>query len=497
MNAVTPIPAFDEIPLDWRVPGADLEIRPVYTNLGLVEFPARGLIIAQKLSTGSAEAGVLYRLTQPEDGAVLCGPGSIGDAMARNARAANRTSDIFLLALPDASAAVKATGTIAFTNADGSGALAIYIAGRRVRIVVTTSMTAIQRAEALATAINADPGMPVIAAQGEPSDDHEVILTAKHGGEVGNDIDVRVGLLVDERPPAGLGIEITAMSGGAGNPDVQDAFDAINEEWFQHIAMPWSDAANLVVAAEELRSRFTAQGRLDGHCYVGARGTHGELVTKGEVTNSPHLTIIGAKASPTPPWIWAATTMAVGLFHLTQDPARQLRTLRLPGVIAPDAEDRFDDLEQDLLLRAGISTYTAQSDRSVYLSRVITTYRESALGTPDAAWLDINVPATLSRIRYDWRAFMSLEYPRHKLAEDGSAAEAYSRFVATPRKVKASWAGRCQIYARQGWVRNVGVSIEQSTFQIDPNNKNQMLATQRVDVIGNLRRFVGVLEFDA
>jgi phage tail sheath gpL-like len=490
------LPAFDEIPLDWRVPGADLEIRPVYTEKGVLDYPAAGLIMAQKLADGIAVPGQLYRITRPEEGALLCGDGSIGDDMVRAARLANKTSDIWLVTLADAGAAVKATGKFVF-DANGSGVVNLYVGGRRARVLVTPGMTAAARAEAAVEAINADGRMPVVAVQGGVGVEPEVILTAKHAGESGNAIDLRVGKLADEILPAGMTITITAMTSGAGNPDVSEAIDAINERWFQHIVMPWTDDANLIALAEELRNRFTATGRLDGQGYVGLRGTFGQLTTKGGVTNSPHMTLIGASGSVTSPWIWGASLMAVSLFHLTQDPARQLRTLRLAAVEAPDASDLFNELEQDLLLRQGVSTFTAGLDRSIFLSRVITTYKASALGAPDSAWLDITVPATVSRIRYDWRMTMALTYPRHKLEADGGVAAAYSDVVATPRSVKGTWAGRCTVYARAGWIQDTKRTLELSTFQIDPDDKNHMVATQRIDVMGNLIRFSGVLAFEA
>lgn len=493
----TAIPAFDEIPLNWRPPGADLEIRPTYTEKGVQDYAARGLVMAQKLSTGTAVAGQLYRITKPEDGTALCGAGSIGEAMIKTARKANRFSDMWMLALDDADGATKATGTITFDNAGGSGAIVFYIGNTRVRIVVTTAMTAINRAAALVAAINDEPSIPVTAAQGTSPNDNQVTLTARHGGETGNDIGIRIGLQADEVLPSGTGVTIAAMSGGAGNPDVTDAIDAINEQKFDDIVFPWTDDANLVLIAEELRVRFTAMSRLDGKAYAALNGTFGQLTTKGGVTNTPHLTLLGMNGSPTEPWIRASSAFAVGLFHLAQDPARQLRTLLLPDVIAPDAADLFSETEQDLLLRNGISTFTAGRDRSVYLSRVITTYTQTALGVSDSAYLDINVPATLSRIRYDWRATMALTYPRHKLAEDGAIAEAYSKVVATPRKVKGTWAARCNVYARQGWIRDVKRTLESATFLIDPNDKNKMLATMPVNIMGNLIRFDGVLEFEA
>lgn len=487
------IVAFDEIPYDWRVPGTLVEIRPTYVDMGLLEFPARGLIIAQKLAAGSATPLQLYRITRETDGSGLCGAGSIGDAMVRAAREANRTSDLWLIAVEDLAGGTAATGKLAIAGT-GAGELNVYIAGRRARIVATAAMDAAAIAAALVAAINADARMPVTAAQGVAPADNEVLLTAKHKGESGNAIDIRLRRFATDAVPAGITVTITAMASGAGNPDIADVIDAIGGEWFTEIATPWTDSANLAALAEELRQRYLATATLDGHAYAGARGTLGELSTIGEVTNSPHLTIIGAKASPTPPWEWAASLMGVALFNLTNDPARQLRTLLLPGVIAPAPEDRFTDLERDLLLRDGISTFTPTADGGVVLERVITTYRLSALNVPDEAWLDVMVPHVLTRIRWDWAGYVSLVYPRHKLAPDNSVAST-APAVVTPNRMKASWAGRCRLYAEQAWLVNVQETVARSQFAIDESDKNRMNARQEVDIIGNLMVLAAALEF--
>src|SRR3546814_4847627 len=77
----------------------------------------------------------------------------------------------------------------------------------------------------------------------------------------------------------------------------------------------------------------------------------------GDGRNSPHLTIMGAKGSPTPPWEWAAALASIAAYHLSIDPARPLQTLALPGVLAPLVNDRFTMSERNLLLFDGISTF--------------------------------------------------------------------------------------------------------------------------------------------
>lgn len=487
--------AFDEIPYDLRVPGSYVEVRPTYLEMGLAEFPARGLIIAQMLDTGSAQPLTLYRITRDVEGAVLCGAGSIGDAMVRAARRQNRTSDLWLLPVADLAGGTAATGKAAIAG-EGSGEVSLYIAGRRARVVATSAMTPAQIAAALVAAINADAGMPVVAAQGTAGAANEVLLTAKHKGEAGNAIDLRTRRFAGETVPAGLTVTITAMASGAGNPDIADAIEAITGEWFTEIAAPWTDDANLTALAEEMRKRYVATSGLDGHAYVGLRGTFGQASAKGGVTNCPHLTILPAKRSPSSPWEWAATLMGATLFHLTNDPARQLRTIRLEGILAPDPEDRFTDLERDLLLRDGLSTWTATADGGVVLERVITTYRRSALNVPDEAWLDVMVPHVATRIRYDWRAFVSLAYPRHKLAPDGSVAASAANVV-TPARMKASWAGRCRLYAERAWIVNTGATVQASSFAIDADDRNRMNARQEIDIIGNLMVLAAALEFRA
>lgn len=481
--------SFNEIPFDWLKPGAYVEVRPNYKRMGLVGYPQRTLLITQRLSAGTAPALALREITRDEDGAAFFGAGSIGDRMARGYRRANRTQPLFAMALDDVGGGAFATSTITVAGA-GTGTVALYVGGDRIPVTVQATQTPTQVATAIAAAITANTALQVTATSAAAV----VTITAKHRGIAGNDIDVRVNRFIDEFTPQGLTLTVTPMAGGLSNPVVQAALDAIAGQWFTDIVMPWTDAANLTALAAELAVRYRAMGRRDAHAYVAVRGTYGQLGTAGALTNSPYITMIGFNRPGTSPWEIASVMAGISAFHLTNDPARQLRTLALPGVWV-DGANVFTEQEQDLLLRQGITTWNLLTDGTVTLDRVITMYKQAPSGAADRAWLDITVPKTTSRIRYDWIVHISLLYPRHKLADDYSPAADASDNVITPRRMGGTWASRCKLYERAGWIEDVSRTVDESNFYRSPNDRNRMEASMQVQIIGNLMVFAAALEF--
>lgn len=484
--------SFDEIPYDWLKPGNLIEVKPNYDRVGAVPYPAKTLLVCQKLAAGSAAALQLYRITRPDQGRALFGAGSVGADMVEAYKAANKTGDVFAIGVADAAGGVAATGAFTFAGA-GSGALALYIGKQRIPLTIATGMAVADMAAVAAAAINAIATLPVTAAAAAGA----CTITAKHKGEVGNAIQLKAAKRIDDSIPTGITVTVTAMSGGTTNPDVTAVLDAVAAQWFTGIVVPWDDSTTLGAIAGNLAGRYQAMGKQDGHAYFGHSGTFGALTTKGAVTNSPHITGMGAKGSASPPWVWAAALAGVAEFQLTNDPARQLRTLVLAGVEAPAETDWFTDTEMDLLLKGGVSTFTPQSDGTVTIDRVVTTYKTSALGVPDRAWLDIMVPKTMSRLRYDWASYVSLLYPRHKLSDDGSvAAEAdTSGVVVTPRRMLGSWGARCRLYEELGWIEGAKDTVRQSVFERDVNDRNRLNARQQVRIIGNLMVLAASLEF--
>lgn len=488
---------FDEIPYDWRKPGVYTEVKPVYDRMGLAEYPARVLLIVQKLAAGSAVAGTRYPITRPEMGKALFGAGSVGQDMVEAFKKANRTSEVWAVGIADAAAGVAATGTFTFTGTPTyGGPLPLYIGDVRIPLAITASQTVASIATAAAAAINALTDLPVTAAAVLGV----VTLTAKHKGEVGNGVKLDVARRLGDSVPAGLTVAIAAMSAGATNPDVQTVLDAIANEWWTDIVAPWTDATTLSKIAADFATRYQAMGKKDAHGYFGARGAYAALATLGGSVNSPFMTIIGAKWSASSPWEWAASLAGVAAFQLTNDPARQLRSLVLPGIEAPASADGFTETEQDLLLRNGISTFNILADGTVSIDRVITTYKVSNLGVTDAAWLDVMVPKTASRIRYDWGAYFQLVYPRAKLADDNSLAAEQAtpedNSVVTPKRALGAWAARCTLYARKGWIEKHKETISRSEFVRDDTYRYRLNARQRICIIGNMMVLAGSLEFE-
>lgn len=485
--------SFDEIPYAWKKPGVYTEVKPAYDRMGVADYPARSLLIVQKLAAGSAIAGQLYPITRPEEGIGYFGAGSVGAEMVDYFKRANRTTEVFALALTDNAAGIAATKTITFAGtATLGGALPLYIESTRIPLAVTAGQTAAQIATAAAAAINALTDCPYTAAAAAGV----VTLTARHKGEVGNNYSVAAARRIGDTIPPGVTVAVAAGTAGATNPDVQTALDAIAAEWFTDIVVPWDDATNLGKVAADFAARFNAMSKRDAHGYFGHRGTYAELVAKGALTNSPFMTGIGAKNSPTAPHKWAASLAGVAAFQLANDPARQLRSLVLPGVEAPAPVDCFLESEQNLLLGKGISTFNRLPDGTVTLDRVVTTYKVSNLNVADTAWLDIMVPKTASRIRYDWGAYCTLTYPRSKLADDGSIASNHAANVATPRRVWGSWASRCTLYERLGWIEQSTETVKRSAFERDESDRNRLNSRLRIIIIGNLMVLAGSLEFE-
>ncbi|SMF85927.1 phage tail sheath C-terminal domain-containing protein, partial [Tistlia consotensis] len=244
----------------------------------------------------------------------------------------------------------------------------------------------------------------------------------------------------------------------------------------------------------KLADNFGPLKMIDGHAWAAASGTHAELGTLGDGRNSPHLTIMGAKGSPTPPWEWASVLASVAAYYLSIDPARPLQTLTLPGLLAPLVEDRFTYAERDLLLFDGISTFRVDSGGAVVVERAITTYKTNAFGAADASFLDVTTLKTLTLLRFDLRNLIALRFPRHKLANDGTV---FSRgqAVVTPRVIRSEIVARFRQWEEQGLAEDVDQFKADLIVERDANDPNRVNALVPPNIVNQLRVFAGQIQF--
>ena len=127
---------------------------------------------------------------------------------------------------------------------------------------------------------------------------------------------------------------ITAMSGGTGNPDLSAVVTAMGEAQYDVIAMPYSDAANLLVMQTEMQDRWGPIRQNDGHVIFCRKESFANHSTFLDSRNNEQETVMNI-AGPTPTFMWSANLAAIVAAEGQRDPARPMQTVALSQVLAP------------------------------------------------------------------------------------------------------------------------------------------------------------------
>ncbi len=443
---------FSDLPDSVRLPFAYTEFDPSQADRGLSEMPYNVLLVGQMLDSGEAAPLTLQRPTTVAQAERYFGVGSMLAQMVAGYLGANRLTRMLALGVGDFAGGAAAAGSITISGeVTVATPLCLYIGGQRLRLGVSREQTAAVVAGALVILVNSQADLPVTAAAG--AEEGEVVFTAKHKGECGNDIDLRLNYQGEESP-GGLAFSIAPMTGGSGNPDAAEVIAALGSERFHVIAWPWNDSDSLANLKAELDSRWGPLRQIDGQAILVKPGSFSEVTTFASSQNNKHLTIFPTEGSPTLPWVYAAVAMAIIAYYGADDPARPFQTLTLPGVLAPAVSDRWADFpEKNQALYEGVSTTAVNDSGQVMFTRVITTYRTNAWGAETQAFLDLNSLLTLSYLRYDWNNYIRRKYPRHKLAGDDEAKRyGPNQPIMTPKLGKAEAIARFREWMRAGLV---------------------------------------------
>ncbi len=502
--AATTTISLSEIPYNLEVPGVYYQVTPNYSDAGLLPFPAKALLIGAFTGTATMDGNVPYPVFSESQAQNLAGAGSPLAQMAAAFIKANPWTPVDIIGIPVSSYGHSAGQISISGTATATGTLALYIMGVRVATPVSQGDSASTVAGNIGTALQAltlQPGAIPFSSGSLPFayyvTNAALYLAPNALGVLGNGLDIRLNAGPGEQTPAGLSVTITPFAGATEPYDITAALDAVANSWYTDIVCGFNDSANVAAFEAALAARYVANEKLDARGYRCVTGTPGTVQAAQAGLNSPFCTTLAMNNPMQPSWVIAASFAGACSYQLAQDPSRQLRGVPLPGIIAPAVADRYSLTDRQILLASGLSTTTVAVDGSVQLERVVTENTTDANGVPTEAWHDIMVPATLSRIRYDWIAYVSLIYPRNKLAPDGSMAAEYDPTVVTPKRMRGTWAARCRVYAENGWIVNVAQTVQASTFVIDANNPNRMNARQQIQLIGNLIILAGDLEFAA
>jgi phage tail sheath gpL-like len=384
--------AFSEISATTRSGLFHVEIRS-----GGTPYQQRGriLYIAQKFAGGAAELSKPVLVASELEADRLFGAGSNLAQMVRNGFLNRPSGEYWAAPMPDPTGAVAATGKIelaALPVGGIAGPCIVEIGGVQVVSAAVKTDTVDTIGAAFAAAITA--ALVEVTATYDATED-EVILTARHAGALGNDIDIYI-------PPQDNAIAaiatVTAMSGGAATPTQAQwttLLANLGDEEFDTWAQPWADTVSLDAIKTEMDERWHDNQQIYGHMITAKKASVGTLSGLGSARNNSHESILGFAGSPTSPHLWCASAAAIASFHLTDsnngEISRPLRTLALKGVKPPrNRLDRFTKSNKETLLFDGISTFDVMRDGTVQIDRIITTYSQSPAGAVDWTWLNIN-----------------------------------------------------------------------------------------------------------
>jgi phage tail sheath gpL-like len=482
--------SFNNIPNSIRVPGSYIEFDNSRALRGLNDWPARVLIMGQRLVASNAAPNVPHRVTDLAQARSFFGRGSQLAHMFEAWFANQSLIEVWGIGLDDPASGVAQVHTVTFSaGATSAGRLNWLVGGRQVQVAVAAGATPANIATSFAAAVNAAPDLYVTASVAGAV----VTCTAKHRGEMFNN----TGFFYSYEPPgnfpSGVAWALTTTVGTL-NPNVTTALDAVGSMWFTDFVTPWTDATNMAALEARLATNWGPLVQRDGHGWAGLSGGHGALTTYGAARNSPHVSIIGVLGSPTPPWEWAASLASACIPALAIDPARPVQTLQLPGVVAPLNIDRFTFEERDLLLRDGISTFRVNDAGQVFVERVVTTYQTAPSGAEDISYLDVETIKTLSYIRYDLWTMIALRFPRHKLADDGTNF-ARGQNVVTPGTLRAEIIARFKQWEAAGLVEGVDQFKQDIIVVRSESDPNRVDALLPPDLVNQFRVLAAQIEF--
>lgn len=482
---------FNFIPASLLVPGSYAEIDESKASSGPALQVYRALIMAQMTASGTATADVPVSLPSVNEANALFGEGSMAARMAIAFRNRNPFTALDVIPLDDDGAAVDAAGDFTFGGAaTAAGVVYFYIGGHRLTAAVASADTPTQVAAAVDAAITAAEGLPVTAAAAIGV----VTVTARNGGVRGNKIDLRLNHNAGESLPAGITCAVTAMTGGATNPDLATAIAAMGETQYNVIAFPYVDATSLTAIEAELLDRWGPLRAIEGVAITAEQDTVGALQTLGGTRNSQFVAILGLEAFPGTTEEHAAQVAGQVAFYGASDPARPFQTLPLAG-LAPTEVDRHTVQERNLLLTDGVSTLVTGPGGVVQVNRLVTTRTKNASGFVDSAFRDVNDVLQLGYYRYSWSARMTSRFPRHKLAEAHSGTADGGQNTLTPMGAKAESLAHYGQLEALGIVQDARHFADNSQFEINGSNPNRLDVLLAPRLTGQARTFAAKVQF--
>ncbi len=447
------------------------------------------LVMGTALAAREAELvmAIPQLITSPEDGKNRAGAGAaITRAIAAAFRGANYSVPVYAFFQEEPDGAVAAQGSIVLTaTTPGAGTLYLYVAGTLYEIPVATTDTAMTIGAAIVAALTADEDCPVTAI----NTDGSIAFTAKSKGLYGNGITIAVNQWPQngEALPAGIGVTITAMSGGAGVPNIATDIanglgigSSANGDYFTDVVHVYGqDATALNAIADYVGRGNEFVGLYDDLVHRPFRSLAGDVrtgsagltaliaMTDGRLTDRASG-VIARPGSLTNPVEIAAE--AIGKMAKENNVLAEANYLDLiltgvdPGNIARMAglDWTQDWNNRDIAVKAGISP-TIVEGGAVKMQNVVSFYRPATVPVKSNAYRSMRNISIIQNMLYNmWLVFAGPRWKQFSVVKDVmnvtvAASRANARDIDS---VKDDLLALIESFMANGWIYDKEYSID-------------------------------------
>jgi phage tail sheath gpL-like len=326
----------------------------------------------------------------------------------------------------------------------------------------------------ITTAINAELDMPVIATDSTT----KVDLDVKWAGASGEEVPLSIVGDTD----SGISFGITALTGGAVNPDVAPALAQVGDVWETMIVNCFSalDSGALDEYQTFGDGRWGPLTRKPCVVFTGSMYVDPEPITdtrKADRINS----VLVAPGSPHMPCVIAARQVARMAVVANNNPPVAYTKLDASGLIPGADGIQWDYVKRDAAVKAGSSTITVE-DGVVKLEDIITFYHPD--GDPTPAYRYVVDIVKLQNIIFNLNLiFATPEWASAPLIPDGQPTA--NRAARKPKAAVAAMAAMVDNLGLEAIISDPETAKGTIAAEIDSQNPKRLNAALTVQLSGN------------
>jgi phage tail sheath gpL-like len=385
------------------------------------------------------------------------------------------------------STSVASEGAISCDGiADAAGSGTVYIGGIAAEFPIAKNAGAGAVLSAIKSAITTKLEMPVIAGDVV---DGELALTSKWSGESGNDITLEI-----ETNVTGLTFGLTAMNGGALDPEITPALEAIGQIWETFILSTFSWKKNSRLDEYQLfcEGRWSELGKKP--CIV-AHGSTDDYYTRTAVTDLRKYDyanfLIQSTGSRELPFVIAARGLVSDILNNANTNPPLGYKGKLTGLAAGADAVQENYTTRNNAVAKGAST-NIKSGSVAELNDIITFYHpEGELIPPRRYVVDL---VKLQNIVFNLRLIMEAEEKKGAPLVSDATVTTNPKAI-QPKMVRAELMNLADSLARAAIMQEPIFTKENLVVKIDSTNPKRLNYQYPVKLSGNVEVISGDLYF--